>query len=114
MFDAHPNILGWASEAIKIPYEIPEIRNGIAIKRQTFYIPDFFIVYIDRNHVQHKELIEIKPKDEMPFFQGKVNTLKQARQAMNFLKWQAALRFCAARNWKFRVVTEDQLFAKRG
>ena len=42
--DTNPNILKWASEAIKIPY-----RNPLTGK-QTVYVPDFFIQYIDKNN----------------------------------------------------------------
>jgi NADH pyrophosphatase NudC (nudix superfamily) len=80
------------------------------IKRATFYVPDFFVVYVDKNNKEHKELIEIKPADESPGYVGKVNQLKRARQAVNLLKWQAAMKFCAARGWAFRVANEDQLF----
>ena len=39
MCDAHPNILQWASEAIRIPYINP------VSQRKVNYIPDFLIVY---------------------------------------------------------------------
>jgi hypothetical protein len=109
--DAHPSIQRWSSESIRISYEVPEIRNGVLVKRMTIYIPDFFVIYVNKNLVQHKEVIEVKPKDEMPGYGGRVSKLKEARQAMNLLKWQAAMRFCAARNWRFRVATQDELFA---
>ena len=39
MCDQHPNILQWASEAIKIPYINPVSR------RKVNYVPDFLIIY---------------------------------------------------------------------
>src|SRR3954467_3999884 len=59
VLDNHPSVIGWASEAIKTPYVNPLTR------RNTIYVPDFFVVYNDKNDVQHKELIEIKPAQEV-------------------------------------------------
>jgi len=56
--DENPNILKWASEAIKIPY-----RNPFTGK-YTVYVPDFFISYIDAENRQHNELIEVKPNNQ--------------------------------------------------
>lgn len=100
----YPSILGWCYEAIKIPYF-----NPLTLKN-TIYVPDFFVVYIDKNDVKHKELIEIKPQHEVPGFQGKVSKLIETRQVINMLKWKAAMTFCSARNWHFRICTENDLF----
>jgi hypothetical protein len=40
--DEHPNVYQWASEAIKIPYRHP------ITGKYTIYVPDFFIVYMDK------------------------------------------------------------------
>ena len=42
-FDNHPSVQFWSSESEKIPYYNP------LTGKQTIYIPDFFIVYIDSN-----------------------------------------------------------------
>lgn len=104
-FDSNQNILGWASETISIPY-----RNPLTGK-WSMYIPDFLVVYIDKNNKQHCELIEIKPEKEMPGYQGKVPTRTRLVQAINAAKWQAAIAYCMKRNWVFRVINEKQLFA---
>lgn len=114
VIDDHPSIIGWASEAIKIPYFNPFSRRGSKIGDYTFYVPDFFVVYIDKNNKQHKELIEVKPQQEMPGYKGRVSKLVEARQALNMLKWKAAVAFCASRNWRFRVATEIQIFGFTG
>ena len=44
--DSHPNIINWASESIKIPYKNP------LTGKNTIYVPDFFIVYVDRTGKQ--------------------------------------------------------------
>ena len=101
--DNNPAIIQWASEAISIPY-----RNPVTGKN-TIYVPDFFIVYMDANQKQHAELIEIKPL--------KQTTMESARTpqdklsvAINFAKWEAAKSYAAANKIFFRVVTEYDIF----
>ena len=53
--DEHPNVAKWASESIKIPYRHPF--SG----KYTVYVPDFFVVYSDKEGRKHAELIEVKP-----------------------------------------------------
>jgi hypothetical protein len=106
VLDMHPSCVSWASEAIKIPYV-----NPFARQRNTLYVPDFFVKYIDRNNIEHNDLIEVKPSQEVPGYLGKVSKLVEARQMLNMLKWNAARAFCAARNWKFRIVTEIEMFS---
>ena len=56
--DEHPNVAKWASESIKIPYRHP--MTG----KYTVYVPDFFIVYVDKNGRKHAEMVEVKPKSQ--------------------------------------------------
>ncbi len=102
--DTHPSIQGWNSEGISIPY-----RNPFTGK-WTMYIPDFLVVYIDKNSKKHVEMIEIKPEKELPGYKGRVNSRTKLVQAINAAKWQAALAFCVKRGWSFRVATEKELF----
>jgi len=101
--DNNPAILNWASEAISIPYFNPV--KG----RQTIYVPDFLVVYVDANQKQHTEIVEIKPSTEV--------TMESARSyrdklmvAMNMAKWAAADSWARANNMRFRVVTEFDIF----
>jgi len=101
--DNNPAILNWASEAISIPYFNPV--KG----RQTIYVPDFLVVYVDANQKQHTEIVEIKPSTE--------TTMESARSyrdklmvAMNMAKWAAADSWARANNMRFRVVTEFDIF----
>ena len=103
MCDNNPSILQWASESINIPY-----RNPFTGK-QTIYVPDFLIVYVDKNQKTHAEVIEVKPSTE--------TTLESARSprdrayvALNTAKWQAANAWCQQHGLKFRVITENQIF----
>ena len=48
--DEHTSVAQWASEAIKIPYRHP------FTGKHTVYVPDFFIVYVDKKGKQKVEL----------------------------------------------------------
>lgn len=124
--DQNESILAWMSESLPtrtihkgisgIPY-----RNPLTGK-WTIYVPDFFVVYVDKNKKQHAEVVEIKPFDEtlaynstaqsMSARTGKYKRLKEARQIVNAAKFKAAIQFCASRGWRFRVVTERELFKR--
>lgn len=107
-FDRNPMVLGWSSETCSIPYYNP------FTKRQTVYVPDFVIVYEDRNGKKHAEMIEVKPAKEVPgLLEGKVGKREQAMQALNYIKWQAALSFCKKRGIHFRIMTEADIYTSQ-
>jgi len=56
--DNNPNILQWASEAIHVNYRNP------FTKKNTIYVPDFLIIYVDAQGVKRGEVIEVKPSKE--------------------------------------------------
>ena len=102
-FDTNPNILQWASEAIHINYVNPFTR------RQTIYVPDFLIIYKDKDGVKHGEVIEVKPLKETTMEAAK-SARDKAAVVLNHCKWQAAATFCSNNGLKFRVVNEADLF----
>lgn len=102
--DGNDKIIAWASEAIKIPY-----RNPFTGK-QTIYVPDFFVMYQDRNGSKRAEVVEIKPKKQS-IIESKVASAKvRATVALNHAKWQAASVYCKRQGLTFRVITEDDIF----
>lgn len=102
--DNNPSIQQWASESIKIPYRDP------LTGKNTIYVPDFFIVYVDKNMKKHAELIEIKPiKQTFREHVGR-NPYDQAQYVKNLAKWEAATNFCRKQGIKFRVINEDDIF----
>jgi hypothetical protein len=103
LFDSHPMILQWSSESISIPYLNPLTR------RWTMYIPDFLVIYMDKNGIKHGEVIEIKPQKETMYEHAK-SRRDQLSQKINASKWSSATGFCKKRNLTFRVVTEADLF----
>lgn len=102
--DLNKYVLQWTSECISIPYRHP------LTGKWTMYIPDFMIVYVDKNNKKHCEILEIKPEKEHPLYEGKVSKNTKLVQTVNAAKWQAAMIYCSKRNWFFRVATEKQLF----
>jgi hypothetical protein len=102
--DEHPAISQWASEAIRIPY-----RNPLSGK-QTIYVPDFFIVYADRNGKQRVELIEVKPSNHTVKEKLGRSKSNQAHWVVNQAKWEAARAWCKQKGIVFRIVTEEDIF----
>jgi hypothetical protein len=94
--DEHPNVHQWASEAIQIPYRHP------ITGKYTIYVPDFFIVYIDKDGRKHAEMIEVKRA-------GK-SMGRKTQVVINHAKWEAASAYARQRKITFRVVSEEQLF----
>lgn len=101
--DKNPAVLHWASEAIHVNYRNP------FTGRNTIYVPDFLIVYQDKNGKQHGEVIEIKPTKESVMESAR-SSRDKAAVALNMAKWQAAQKFCAAQGLRFRVVNETDIF----
>lgn len=102
--DTNPSVQKWASEAISIPYKDP------LTGRQTIYVPDFFIQYIDKNSKMHVELIEVKPASQHLLERVGKNKYNQAQFVKNQAKWAAANAWCKQQGIKFRVLNENDLF----
>jgi|TARA_E500000178_G_scaffold350572_1_gene409814 hypothetical protein len=102
--DEHPNVHKWASEAVKIPYRHP------FTGKYTIYVPDFFIVYVDKNGKKHAELIEVKPMNQTSMEKAGRSVAKQKQVIINQAKWSAASDYSKQNRITFRVVSEEQLF----
>jgi hypothetical protein len=105
--DKNENVLEWSSEEIALPYKSP-LDNRIHR-----YFPDFYIKVKEGNKIQ-KYLIEIKPKKQVR--EPKIQTKKTksyiyevTEYAKNQAKWKSAQEFCEDRQWKFKIITEDEL-----
>jgi len=102
--DTNPGVLKWASEPMRIPY-----RNPITGKNTT-YVPDFFVQYVDKNNKVHTEIMEIKPQKHFLVEKAGKNKYNQAQVVINQAKWQAASAFCKSQGLVFRVLSENELF----
>ena len=106
--DLNKNILEWGSEEIVIPYRSP--LDGKVHR----YFVDFYIKVKDINGKLQKYLIEVKPKKQTkePKVQKKMTKkyiYEVTEYAKNQAKWDAAREYCDDRNYKFMLITEDEL-----
>lgn len=101
--DSHSSILQWSSEPIKIPYFNP------VKQKQSLYVPDFLIVYVDKFNKKHVELIEIKPYTQSMMEHAKTQAQRMV-VAINHEKWKAAVRYCKHRAINFRLLTENEIY----
>jgi hypothetical protein len=106
--DTNISIQKWASEAVKIPYRDP------LTGKQTVYVPDFFIQYIDKQSQVHTELIEIKPASQAILERVGKNKYNQAQYIKNQAKWASASAWAKQQGIKFRVLNENDLFSQTG
>jgi len=107
-FDRHENIEWWGSEEFHIPYISP--MDG----KKHRYFPDFIVKTKDGRIT----VFEVKPAHQSRPPEKKSRVTKKYLSevktwGINQAKWKAATEYCADRNWKFQVLTEQQLFGKR-
>jgi hypothetical protein len=105
--DKNENVLEWSSEEIALPYKSP-LDNRIHR-----YFPDFYIKVKEGNKIQ-KYLVEIKPKRQVlepkvPKRKTKGYIYEVKEYVKNQAKWKSAQEFCEDRQWKFKIMTEDDL-----
>jgi len=103
MLDTHSNIVNWASESIRIPYINP------FTNKYSIYVPDFLIVYEDKNGARKAEIVEIKPLKETMLSEAK-GARDKAAVALNSFKWKAATEWAKQHGLTFRVMNETHIF----
>jgi hypothetical protein len=103
--DNNPAVQEWSSEPVKIPYRDP------LTGKQTVYVPDFIIKYVDKNNRHHVEMVEIKPANQMLLEKVGKNPYNQAQYVKNMAKWAAANAWCRNQGITFRVINETDIFA---
>ena len=109
--DANLTVFEWSSENIAIPYYDP-----VMMKRRR-YFPDFWMKIKNRDDSVDKYIIEIKPHKEcVPPKKGrkKPSTLRlqEATYLTNQAKFKAATDYCHKLGYKFKILTEKELFNK--
>lgn len=112
--DLHPSVIGWSSEEYIIKYYNP------IKQREARYIMDFYVKYRDKKGKIHEELIEVKPytQTQPPKVSKKkkqTTILKENSDwLVNTAKWERAKVYCHHRGWRFRILTEREIFGTRG
>lgn len=104
MCDNHPAILAWASESHRIPYIHP------VTGKTKHYVPDFFVVYMDKDGKKHAELVEVKPSGQIAG--NAKGQYDQAMAVINEAKWHYARQWCKQQGIGFRIITETEMFNK--
>ena len=104
MLDEHPGVESWASESIQIPYRDP------LTGKYTIYVPDFFVVYKDRNGKKRAELVEVKPSNQTLRENVGRSRYNQEQYVKNLAKWEAASKWCKQQGIRFRVINEQDIF----
>lgn len=104
MLDEHPGVQSWASESIQIPYRDP------LTGKYTIYVPDFFIVYVDKNGSKHAEVVEVKPESQTVLEKVGKSRYNQEQYVKNMAKWEAANAWCKQQGVRFRVINEGDIF----
>jgi hypothetical protein len=104
MLDEHQGVESWASESVQIPYRDP------FTGKYTIYVPDFFVVYVDRNGKKHAELIEVKPLSQTKLENVGKSLYNQQQYIKNMAKWEAASAWCKQQGVRFRIVNEGDIF----
>jgi hypothetical protein len=112
--DQNDSVLKWSSEEVVIPYISPV--DG----RKHRYFVDFWIRMRKPDGSVEECLVEIKPKKqtkkpEMPTTKrvpkSKIYEIKN--WLVNSAKWKAAENYCESKGWKFRILTEDNIFGTK-
>ena len=104
-FDNNPSVQQWSSESVRIPYKDP------LTGKATVYVPDFLVVYVDKNLKKHVELIEVKPVNQTLKEKVGRNAYNQAQWVKNQAKWSAASSWCQQHGIKFRILTEHDIYS---
>ena len=106
--DTNSSVLEWSSEEIVIPYLSP------VDSRYHRYFPDFFV-----RTTTGAIILEVKPRAQSIMPEKKDNkrvTKRYLEEVMTYginqAKWKAAIEYCEDRGWKFKVITEKELFGK--
>jgi hypothetical protein len=101
--DTHPSVIQWASESIRIPYTNP------LTGKPSQYVPDFMVLYQDKNGNRRAEVVEVKPSKEAIAENAKSKRDKISL-ILNTAKWAAAMTFCKKHGMIFRILTENDIY----
>jgi hypothetical protein len=113
--DENSSVIQWSSEEVVVPYVSPI--DG----RVHRYFVDFWVRVQSKDGETKEYLIEVKPKAQTKKpSQPKTKRVSKSKVTeirnwmINSAKWAAARKVCEDRGWEFKLLTEDNLFAKSG
>ena len=110
--DYNNNVIKWSNERFPIKYYDP-----IQMKYRRYY-PDFYMKIKDNNGKLTEYIIEIKPnKETKPPKKTKgqsknTKLYQEATYITNQAKFEAAEKFCKKFGYRWKILTEKELFIK--
>lgn len=110
--DKNRNVLAWSSEPFPISY------YDVVRQKNRQYYPDFLVRTQNRDGSRVTWIVEVKPKKEtiQPIRNKRKKQEKYIAEAQRFAtnisKWKAASAFAKSKGWKFKLITETELFGK--
>ena len=116
--DENVNVIRWGSEILEIPY-IYDIDKIKGIHKTRRYYPDIYCDIKNKQGIINTYVIEIKPNKQKNKPIAPKNKTKKAVQNYNYAmceyvknqnKWKYARSFCEGKMWKFRLLTEKNIF----
>ena len=108
--DLREEVQSWQSEEKFIVYYDP------VAKKNRRYFPDFLVKFKNSKGQIVVEMIEVKPKSEVigPPENPKRKTKSWVTRVQTYItnraKWDAAEKYCRARGWNWRIMTEDDIY----
>lgn len=108
--DLMPTVVSWQSEEIVIPYLSP-----VDGKTHRYFV-DARVDLIDKDGKKQTYLIEVKPANQTtkPELTENQSTRTKNAQMRTYLinqaKWTAAEDYAKKKGWKFKIITESELF----
>jgi hypothetical protein len=102
--DNNVSVLEWGSECLAIPYLKP------TDNQMHRYFPDYYIKYKDKYNQVVEEIIEIKPSKQL---QNSADLMEALMFSINTAKWKAAEQYCKQHGYRFRILTERELFRRK-
>ena len=111
--DENDSVVEWSSEEVIVPYVSP-----VDGKRHRYFV-DFWVLLRKPDNTTEECLIDVKPKKQtMKPEQPKTQKISKSKLfeirnwMVNSAKWSAAENYCESRGWKFRILTEENIFGK--
>jgi len=107
-FDQHSGIIYWSSEECAVPYYDP------IAKKKRRYFPDFIVKTQGKDGNTAVFMIEVKPLKQCSPPEKKKRVTKRyvkdyCTYKTNEAKWIAAKKYCEEQEWKFMLITENNL-----
>tara|TARA_R100001244_G_scaffold117517_1_gene87473 strand:+ start:874 stop:1311 length:438 start_codon:yes stop_codon:yes gene_type:complete len=106
--DASPNVIGWGSENVVVPYKSP-LDNRV----HKYYVDNFVAIKEGKEVINY--LVEIKPsiqtKPPKTKYRKKRHLIYEQRAYItNQAKWAAAREYCKKCRYTFIIITEKELY----